>query len=66
MGEAGGSVVGVPGWRANDLANRSKGDPGKVATARRPRKETTMTLEWIALRLAMGSASMVSHCLGFG
>jgi hypothetical protein len=51
------------GWRDNDLDRRSKGDPGKVATARRLREETTMTLEWIARRLAMGSASMVSHCL---
>jgi hypothetical protein len=49
----------------NDLAHRSKGDPGKVATARRLRKETTMTLEWVARRLAMGSTSMVSHCLRF-
>jgi REP element-mobilizing transposase RayT len=53
------------GWSDDDLANRSKGDSGKVATARRLRKETTMTLKWIAQRLAMGSASMVSHCLRF-
>ena len=53
------------GWSDDDLANRSKGDPGKVVTARRLRKETTMTLKWIAQRLAMGSASMVSHCLRF-
>ena len=33
------------GWRDNDLANRAKGDPAKVATARRLRKETTMTFQ---------------------
>lgn len=53
------------GWGDNDLANRVKGDPGKVATARRPRKETTMTLEWNAGRLAMGSASLVSDWVRF-
>ena len=53
------------GWSDNDLAHRSKGDAGKVAMARRLRKETTMTLQWIAQRLVMGSASMVSHCLRF-
>lgn len=41
------------------------GDPGKVATARRLRRETTMTLQWIARRMGMGSASMVSHFLRF-
>ena len=53
------------GWGDEDPAHRSKGDPGKVAMARRLRRETTMTLQWIAQRLTMGSASMVSHCLRF-
>ena len=53
------------GWSDQDLGNRPKGDPGKVATARRLRRETTMTLQWIARRVGMGSASMVSHCLRF-
>ena len=51
------------GWSEADLANRRKGDAGKVAIARRLRRESTMTLRWIAQRLGMGSASMVSHCL---
>ena len=50
-------------WREADLAPRPKGDEGKVAMARRLRRETTMTLRWIARRLGMGSASMVTHCL---
>ena len=37
--------VGTTGWGDNDLANRAKGDPAKVATARRLRKETTMTFQ---------------------
>ena len=51
------------GWGEADLANRRKGDARKVAIARRLRRESTMTLRWIAQRLGMGSASMVSHCL---
>jgi REP element-mobilizing transposase RayT len=51
------------GWSEADLANRRKGDAGKVAIARRLRRESTMTLKWIAQRLGMGSASMVTHAL---
>lgn len=54
------------GWRDNDDVKRSTGNPGKLAMVRRLRKETAMTLESIVQRLAMGSASMVSHCLRFG
>ena len=54
------------GWREADLARRPKGDAGKVAMARRLRRETTMTLRWIARRLGMGNASMVTHCLRNG
>jgi hypothetical protein len=42
------------GWRDADLA--------KASIAQRLKKETTMTLKWIAQRLKMGSASMVTHC----
>jgi len=38
----------------------------KVALARRLRRETTVTLGWIAERLRMGSVSMVTHCLRAG
>lgn len=50
-------------WRESELAKRLKGAPEKVVIAQRLRSETTMTLKWIARRLAMGSASMVTHCL---
>ncbi|MBU6410985.1 MAG: transposase [Verrucomicrobiota bacterium] len=43
------------GWSEEDLRQRRKGDPRKVRLALRLRKETTMTLKWIAERLAMGS-----------
>ena len=42
---------------------RAKGDKGKVAVAVRLRRETTMTVEWVAQRLAMGSWSYVSNLL---
>lgn len=51
------------GWGQVELERRRKGDHGKVRIARRLRAETTMTLDWIARRLEMGSASMVTHCL---
>ncbi len=51
------------GWSEEDLAVRRKGDAGKRETARRLRRESSMTLKWIAQRLKMGSASMVTHCL---
>ena len=40
-----------------------KGDQGKVAMAVRLRRETPMTLKWVAERLAMGSWSNVSNLL---
>jgi hypothetical protein len=45
------------------LAGRRKGDREKVRIARRLRKETTMTLEWIAGRLNMGAAGYAAQCL---
>jgi REP element-mobilizing transposase RayT len=51
------------GWQERDLADRRKGDKGKVALARRMRQETTMTLKWIAQRLRMGSWTYVSNLL---
>jgi putative transposase len=51
------------GWEASDLAQRRKGDPGKVRIARRLRQETTMTLGWIAQRLNMGVWTHVSNLL---
>jgi hypothetical protein len=51
------------GWPENELRRRSKGDPAKVAVARRLRQETTMSLKWIAGRLHMGSWTYVSNLL---
>ena len=51
------------GWEKGDLQRRRKGDKGKVTTARRLRRETTMSLKWIAQRLQMGSWTYVSNLL---
>ena len=48
-------------WDANSLAERRKGDPGKLAIARRLREHTTMTLAWIAQRLNMGTRTHLAH-----
>ncbi len=49
------------GWSERDLPNQPKGAKRKVAIARRLRKETTMTLKWIANRLEMGTWTYVSN-----
>ena len=51
------------GWKEKDLPAQRKGDKAKIAVARRLRQETTMTLPWIAQRLAMGSWTYVSNLL---
>jgi putative transposase len=51
------------GWEEKQLAERQKGDKGKVQLARQLRSETTMTLRWIADRLQMGSWTYVSNLL---
>jgi hypothetical protein len=51
------------GWTTDQLAGRRKGDREKVKIARRLRKETTMTLDWIAQRLNMGAAGYAAQCL---
>ena len=48
-------------WDAGTLAERRKGDPGKIAIARRLREETTMTLAWIAERLKVGTETHLAH-----
>jgi len=48
-------------WAASTLAERRKGDPVKLAIARRLRAETTMTLAWIAQRLNMGTKTHLAH-----
>jgi len=51
------------GWGRVDLSRRGKGAKEKVAIAARLRKETTMTLKWIAARLKMGTWTHVSNLL---
>ena len=50
-------------WTAEELKHRRKGDKHKVVMAARLRRETTMTLKWIAEHLAMGSGNNVSNRL---
>jgi hypothetical protein len=47
------------GWNARELKQRRKSDPAKLAIAARLRRETTLTLSWIAARLHGGT------CKGF-
>ncbi|MCX6885229.1 MAG: transposase [Verrucomicrobia bacterium] len=50
-------------WQESDLATRAKSDPVKVELARRLRRETTMSLKWIAQRVHMGTWTNVSNLL---
>lgn len=49
------------GWKVSEFHLRSKSDPGKVAIARRLRRETTMSLKWVAENLSMGSWTSVAN-----
>jgi len=49
--------------KESELGLRAKGDKVKIAVAKRLRKETTMTLKWIASRLQMGSWTYVFNLL---
>lgn len=57
-------------WQESNLAARRKSDPEKIQMARRLRRETTVTLKWIAARLQMGSwtylANLISSTNGSG
>ena len=50
-------------WTEQELETRPKSDRKKVEIAGRLRQETTMTFQWIADQLAMGSASNVANLL---
>ena len=43
------------GWTERDLQERPKSDPAKLALAARVRRETTLTMPWLAGRLHLGS-----------
>ncbi len=51
------------GWKEGDLPGKRKGDKFRVRLARRLRRETTMSLKWIAMRPHMGSWTYVSNLL---
>jgi REP element-mobilizing transposase RayT len=51
------------GWKRADLLARAKGDVTKIRIAKKLRQETTMTLEWIAQALHMGTKTHLSHLL---
>jgi hypothetical protein len=51
------------GWNQGALRAARKGDARKVGLAARLRKETTMSLKWIAQQLAMGRWTYVSDLL---
>jgi putative transposase len=55
--------LGDLGWNEEVLRQTGKGDERKVQLAARLRKETTMSLKWIAEHLAMGSWTHVSNLL---
>ena len=50
-------------WTEQDLEQRRKTDTTKVRMAARLRRETVMTLDWIAERLRMGCRHTVANCL---
>ena len=51
------------GWTERTLRQTRKGDKRKVKLAARLRRETTMSLKWIAQHLDMGSWTYVSNLL---
>jgi REP element-mobilizing transposase RayT len=50
-------------WTEADLTRQRKGDPIKMRMASRLRAETTVTLQWIAARLRMGTQAHLKHLL---
>jgi REP element-mobilizing transposase RayT len=50
-------------WKQGGLEQRRKGDAQKLKIALRLRRETTMTLAWIAERLRMGTKTHLSHLI---
>ena len=61
--------LGRLGWTEAQLRERRKSDPAKLALATRLRRQTTLTVGWIANRLHLGtrkSAAMKLHRWGDG
>lgn len=53
----------TPSGKEEESKSRRKGDKNNVVIAARLRKETAMTLKWIAEHLVMGGWNNVSHLL---
>ena len=51
------------GWKESNVTRLRKGDPKKIRIALRLRRETTMTLAWIAQRLHMGTKTHLAYLL---
>jgi len=51
------------GVTQDQLAKWRKGYPFKIKLAAKPRAETTVTVAWIAQRLAMGTRAYLAHLL---
>lgn len=51
------------GWTIEELARRRKTDPDKAAIAQRLRRETALSLRWIAAALHMGSINTLRNTL---
>jgi hypothetical protein len=51
------------GWTESELRERRKGAPEKILIAERLRRETTVTLAWVADRLFMGTKGHLVHLL---
>jgi hypothetical protein len=50
-------------WKESDVERRAKGDRVKIALAMCPRRETLVTVKWIAARLHLGTAGYVNNRL---
>ena len=51
------------GWNEAELTKRAKTDPVKTALAARIREETTVTIQWLASRLQMGTRQTLNAAL---
>ncbi len=58
-----GEALNRHGFSEQTLAGWTKGHPFKVQLALQLRTQTTVTLEWIARRLAMGSRGHLAQLL---
>ena len=51
------------GWDEAELKRRKKSDHTKAEIARRLRRETTVTWDWIARSLLMGASAYAANCV---